>query len=159
MILVLFFLFLTSHLILILIYEDNTECASLIKLIRKMERRKTEGNDAFTNGQWEEAYTAYTDCLEFDTNNKSFCSTVLSNRAAVLNKMRKFAEAVKDCDRSIEANPMNAKAYLRRAQNNLLINEVETIELAIRDYEHVKKLVGDDNRDIDKNLRDAKTGN
>jgi DnaJ family protein C protein 7 len=135
---------------------DNSECASLIKLVRKMERRKGEGNDAFTNSQWDEAIKAYSDCLEFDPNNKIFNSLIYCNRAAVYNKQRKFAEAVSDCDHSIDLNPLNTKAYLRRAQNNVLINEIESIEAAIRDYEHLQRTM-DDTRDIEKSLRDAKT--
>ena len=70
------------------------------------------------------AYTAYTECLEFDPDNKLFCAKLLCNRAAVLNKQRKFQEAVLDCNKAIKYDPTYIKAYMRRAQNNILINEV-----------------------------------
>ena len=136
---------------------DNTACAKDIKKIRKLEKKKLEGNEFFKSAQWEAAYTSYTECMEFDTENKLFCAKLLSNRAAVLNKLRRFPEAVADCDQAIEYDPTYTKAYMRRAQNNLLINEIENIELAIRDYEQAKRLMGDvaDTKDIDKSIREA----
>ncbi len=46
---------------------------------------------------------------------------------------------------------------MRRAQNNVLINDVESIEKAIQDYEHAKTLLGEEGSgELDQNIKDAK---
>ena len=43
---------------------DNKPCQLLIKKMRKLERIKGRGNDAFKARQWQDAIAAYTECLE-----------------------------------------------------------------------------------------------
>jgi len=40
--------------------------------------------------------------LKLDPENKSFNATLYCNRAAALMKLQKYAEAIKDCDTTIE---------------------------------------------------------
>jgi tetratricopeptide (TPR) repeat protein len=50
--------------------------------MQHFENRKKEGNDAFAQGRYQEAYDIYTDCLAIDPENKSLNVTLYTNRAA-----------------------------------------------------------------------------
>ena len=62
---------------------DNEDVKNLFRTIKRVERKKKEGNDAFKAGRVQEAIDSYTECLEHvGTGNGPFRATVLCNRAA-----------------------------------------------------------------------------
>lgn len=60
-----------------------------------------------------------------DTNNKTFNSIILANRALCNQKKNKLSEALQDINKSISENEFYAKAYYRRASINMLFKNPE----------------------------------
>ena len=91
------------------------------------EKEKENGNRAFKAQQFSEAVRCYSEAIE---NHK--CNRILyNNRALAYNKMRSWASAIEDCDKSLyigesfegfepegrrPEDTTSAKSYLRRAQ-------------------------------------------
>jgi DnaJ family protein C protein 7 len=128
-----------------------------LRRLRRMERSKEKGNEAFKGGKWQEAIDAYTAAMELDPKNKDFNGKLYCNRAAALMHLRKHEEAVDDCTRALECDEGYVKAFLRRAQSLMAIGGVQAIERAIRDYESAQELVGgEDARGIAADIRKAR---
>lgn len=94
---------------------------------------KEEGNDAFKKGDFQEALDCYTlslaeNALSFQT----FC-----NRAMVLLKLDRAADAEADGDKAIKLNPKFTKAYMRRGAAREAQGKLKE---ALEDYEHAKVL-------------------
>ena len=62
---------------------------------------KKQGNDALGKGNSEEAIKLYTSAIELDPENH----VLFSNRSAAFAKLRKFPEALRDAEKTIELNP------------------------------------------------------
>ena len=95
---------------------DNKPCQLLIKKMRKLERMKARGNDAFKARQWHDAIAAYTACLEVDPENSIFNAKLLCNRAAANSHLGLHAKVIKDCNQAIYGDSRYAKAYIRRGE-------------------------------------------
>ncbi|GAN09114.1 DnaJ homolog subfamily C member 7-like [Mucor ambiguus] len=130
---------------------DFTKARSLLKRARAIEKQKEEGNNAFKANQLDEAYDAYTAALDIDPTNDHMNSRLYSNRAAVLQKQKKFEEALLDCDKAIELDEEFYKAYSRRAGCYM---ETEQYEEAVRDYKKLTE-VDASNREYHNLLRKA----
>lgn len=68
---------------------DFTKARALLKMARAIESQKEAGNTAFKANQLEEAYDAYTAAMEIDPKNDHMNSRLYSNRAAVLQKVKR----------------------------------------------------------------------
>ncbi|RNE97328.1 putative TPR-repeat-containing chaperone protein DNAJ [Trypanosoma conorhini] len=88
----------------------------LERTVAAFERHRDRGNTAYENGDWEEAYTAYTRCLSLDPLNKSLIAVTYCNRAATSMQCGRWNDGLNDVHRSIQINGNNAKAYARRAR-------------------------------------------
>ncbi|KAI8880169.1 TPR-like protein [Backusella circina FSU 941] len=130
---------------------DFTKARTLLKTARAIDKKKEEGNIAFKAGRLDEAYEAYTAALEMDPENMHMNSRLYSNRAAVLQKQKKFQDALLDCNRSIELDDEFTKIYSRRAGCYM---ETEQYEEAVRDYQKLVEIDGS-NREYHKLLRRA----
>eukprot|EP01069_Polyplicarium_translucidae_P007120 Polyplicarium_translucidae@DN3061_c0_g1_i10.p1 len=88
------------------------------------ENCRTLGNEAFEEGSREpkryaDAADLYTKGIEAGAIDGVLRSKLHSNRAHVRLLQRKFPECVDDCRRSVEADPLNVKAYYRAARASL----------------------------------------
>ncbi|CAO3592362.1 unnamed protein product [Absidia cylindrospora] len=130
---------------------DFTKARTLLKKARAIEAKKEAGNAAFKSNQLQEAYDAYTAALEMDPENAVTNAKLYSNRAAVLQKLKKFQDALQDCDKALELDPHFTKVFSRRAACYM---ETEQYEEATNDY---KRLVEVDasNREYRNLLRKA----
>ncbi|KAL0096486.1 hypothetical protein J3Q64DRAFT_1707912 [Phycomyces blakesleeanus] len=130
---------------------DFTQARTLLKKARAIEAQKESGNAAFKANNLQEAYDAYTAALAMDEENSAMNAKLYSNRAAVLQKLKQFEDALKDCDKALELDPDFIKVYSRRAACYM---ELEQYEEAVRDY---KKLTESDgsNREYINLLRKA----
>ncbi|RUS76852.1 hypothetical protein EGW08_015385 [Elysia chlorotica] len=138
-----------------LYYQDNTEKAfqhfqgvlkrapdhhkakDIYRRAKTLAAKKEEGNTAFREGKFQDAYTLYTEALSIDTNNKSTNSKLFCNRATVCSKLGKLEEAIQDCSRALELDDTYMKAYMRRAK---CYTDTELYEEAVRDYEQIYKM-------------------
>ncbi|KAL1932404.1 hypothetical protein VTP01DRAFT_9460 [Rhizomucor pusillus] len=110
---------------------DFAKARTLLKKARAIEEQKETGNAAFKSNNLQEAYDAYSSALEIDPDNDAMNSKLYSNRAAVLQKLKKFEEALSDCNKALELDPDFIKVYSRRAACYM---ELEQYEEAVRDY-------------------------
>jgi DnaJ family protein C protein 7 len=108
-----------------------------VKKLKAQEEFKEKGNTEFKAGQHENALKSYTDSIEIDPNNKTICSMLYYNRASVYMKMKKLKEAVADCTKAIELNETYAKAYVKRADIRVLLEEFED---AMKDLKQAKQI-------------------
>merc|ERR1712216_736675 len=92
-----------------------------------------EGNDAFREGQMEEALECYT--LAIMSNPNLFAA--YSNRSAVLHKLGRDAEAESDADKAIELNKRFTKGYLRRGAAREAQGKLQE---ALKDFEDARTL-------------------
>jgi len=116
---------------------DNEKCRTTIKKMNKQEDLKEKGNSEFKSGNYENAIKFYTDSIEMDPNNKNICSMLYSNRGTVYLKMKKYKEALADCDKALELNESYAKAFVKRAEIRM---EMEEYEEAVKDFKQAKQL-------------------
>uniref|UniRef100_A0A1I7XCX5 RNA polymerase II-associated protein 3 n=1 Tax=Heterorhabditis bacteriophora TaxID=37862 RepID=A0A1I7XCX5_HETBA len=77
---------------------------------REAELLKEEGNKCFRDKHYFKAIDFYTKSLNIEVS-----SNVLGNRAQALLNLHRWADAIMDCNRALEINPMLDKALYRRA--------------------------------------------
>ncbi|CEI87726.1 hypothetical protein G6F70_007054 [Rhizopus microsporus] len=130
---------------------DFAKARSLLKMAKAIEAQKEAGNAAFKANRLSDAYDAYTAALQIDPNNAHMNARLYSNRAAVLQKQKKFEDALLDCDKAIELDNEFYKAYSRRAACYM---ETEKYEEAVRDYQRLVQTDGS-NREYQNLLRKA----
>ncbi|CAD6215552.1 GSCOCG00000362001-RA-CDS [Cotesia congregata] len=96
------------------------------------EREREKGNEAFRAGDYHEALTFYNSSLSIDSSINGY-----NNRAITYIKLKRFKEAVDDCNMVLEIEPTNIKALLRRA---FATENIGDKSQAIKDYEMIIKL-------------------
>ena len=109
--------------------EGNTNDQDFVLFRDSVKRWKTantlkeEGTELFKAGNLEEALAKYREAAEVDPYNRNFNSIVLMNIGTCLMKQKKYKEAIKELNRSIEFNPSYAKAYLKRSSCHELLEK------------------------------------
>eukprot|EP00899_Mesostigma_viride_P028991 jgi/Mesvir1/9277/Mv03137-RA.2 len=117
--------------------SSAASCRDGLKKVKALLKHKEAGNTAFKAGAWQEAYDEYSAAMAVDAGlRSSFMATLACNRAAACAQLKKHAQAVEDCNLTLELEPGNIKAVLRRAAAYL---ELEKFEEAVRDYEKVQR--------------------
>lgn len=92
------------------------------------EAFRARGNAAFTSARYEDAVADYTEALERAPRS----STLYSNRALALLKLRAYVEAEEDATAALDFDASNVKARLRRAQAR---SELSRYDEALEDLE------------------------
>ena len=131
---------------------DFSKAVKFLKMIKKQEALKSQGNEAFKSNRNEDAIAFYTEALALDSDNADYNATIYCNRAAALLKLKNFNEAKNDCNRSIEQKSDYVKAYSRRAA---CFKELEEWDECVRDLEKVKEL-DPENQDNRRLLHEAR---
>ena len=123
--------------------EEASEAAAEIKpltilvppLNENIYNIKQEATKYFSNGQYGDALTRYTECIEKVNSNISsnlyHLSVLHSNRAACRLKIGDLTACIKDCNQSLEYNPKFVKSILRRA---IAFESLENIKRAYEDF-------------------------
>lgn len=88
-----------------------------------MADKKTLGNQAFKDGNFEYASELYTEAIDENVNNADGLKAVLCNRAACSIKLKKYQDCIDDCSAALEIDRRYVKAYYRRAQAYLELGE------------------------------------
>jgi len=76
----------------------------------KASQLKDQGNAALASGNLEEAIKLYSEALNLDPTNH----VLYSNRSAAYAKAEKYAEALKDAEKTVELKPDWGKGYSRK---------------------------------------------
>uniref|UniRef100_UPI00358E8E4B dnaJ homolog subfamily C member 7-like n=1 Tax=Myxine glutinosa TaxID=7769 RepID=UPI00358E8E4B len=130
---------------------DHEKARLACKNAKLLKAKKEEGNQAFKDGQLQEAYDMYSSALQIDPNNRITNAKIYCNRAAVSMKLKSFDQAAQDCSSAIQLDESYIKAYHRRAQCYM---RIENYEDAVKDYEKICTMEGSqENRRL---LQDAK---
>jgi DnaJ family protein C protein 7 len=95
---------------------DLKDAGKYLKIVKKLNRMKEEGNTHFKYGRWQQALDVYTTALEVDPTNKGTNSKILNNRAMCYSRLKKYTDAIADCDRAIQLDPSYTKARKTRAK-------------------------------------------
>jgi DnaJ family protein C protein 7 len=115
---------------------DNQKCSVLFKMVRALEKKKVEGNALFSENKNAEAIVCYSDALLIDPLNTDYNSVLYSNRSAAYVKLRKWQQALDDCNKCLDGKPAFTKAKVRRAACLL---ELRMFEECVRDYTDLLK--------------------
>ncbi|KTF92142.1 hypothetical protein cypCar_00036029 [Cyprinus carpio] len=113
---------------------DHEKARLACRNAKALKAKKEEGNKAFKEGSYEEAYDLYSEALTIDPNNIKTNAKLYCNRATVGSKLNKLDQAIEDCTKAIKLDETYIKAYMRRAQCYM---DTEQYEEAVRDYEKV----------------------
>lgn len=97
---------------------------------------KEQGNEAFKNGNFEEAVMLYTKAIKLTSDEKEL-AVYFKNRAAAYLKQEKYEKVIEDCDKALEVVPTDPKALFRRSQ---ALESLERFEEAYRDAREVLKV-------------------
>jgi small glutamine-rich tetratricopeptide repeat-containing protein alpha len=99
--------------------EEESKDAVDEQAATKANELKLLGNKAMAARDFEEAINKYTEALELLPNNVVY----LSNRAAAYSSLRQHADAIKDAEAAIKADPTYSKAYSRLGLANYALNK------------------------------------
>jgi len=86
-----------------------------VKRFKRWKILKKEGNESLKQGEYQKAYSKYSEAIEIDPKATNLNSQLYCNRAAAAQKLNDHKLAVEDSGKAIELNPNYAKAYQRRA--------------------------------------------
>ncbi|KAK9470666.1 uncharacterized protein V1510DRAFT_248261 [Dipodascopsis tothii] len=111
---------------------DHKSARELLKRSREVEKKKTEGNDAFKRGDLDAAAALYTEALAVDPANKGTNSKLYSNRATVYVKLQRFEEAVVDCDAALALDNDFIKARRTKAR---ALGQLDRWEESVREFQ------------------------
>eukprot|EP00397_Hematodinium_sp_SG-2012_P023536 GEMP01024458.1.p1 GENE.GEMP01024458.1~~GEMP01024458.1.p1 ORF type:complete len:355 (+),score=82.03 GEMP01024458.1:374-1438(+) len=104
--------------------DDVTSAAIRDVDIEKALKHKDEGNQAFKNGDYEEAMDQYTDAMVWcPDEEKHHFATLYSNRAACFQHMEDWEAVARDASKAIELKEDFLKAYHRRCKAHEQMNK------------------------------------
>mmetsp|Transcript_13943 Transcript_13943/g.26103 ORF Transcript_13943/g.26103 Transcript_13943/m.26103 type:complete len:326 (+) Transcript_13943:135-1112(+) len=106
-----------------------------------VERHKEDGDQAYKNANFEDAVQHYTKCLDqLEKEGKQQSDLAMkayANRAACYKQISNFDGVISDCTAVLEADPVNVKALIRRAQ---AFEGVERYRFALQDVKTVLQM-------------------
>ncbi|CAK9808514.1 Sperm-associated antigen 1 [Anthophora quadrimaculata] len=112
------------------IIDKSSLTGTELDVMADQEREK--GNEAFRAGDYEEALEHYNTSIKMNSSLVAY-----NNRAITYIKLRRYADAVHDCNTVLSTEYANIKALLRRA---LALEHLEKPSQALVNYETVLKL-------------------
>ncbi|KAL8826187.1 MAG: hypothetical protein Q9170_007499, partial [Blastenia crenularia] len=95
---------------------DFKDAVKYLRLVKKLDKMKEEGNTAFNAGKYKHAVELYGQALEVDPMNKGTNSKLHQNRAMASIKLKDYKSAISDCDRAIALDSTYIKARKTRAR-------------------------------------------
>ena len=107
------------------------------KSITNAENLKNSANAAFKDNMFEVAAALFAQALEIDPLNGTYNQAIHFNRACANHKLRKYEEALIDCDKAIALNAQYAKAYFKKGEIRM---EQELWEEALHEYNKLKQI-------------------
>lgn len=134
---------------------DNADAKRLFKEVKAIEAFKSEGNDAFKARNYRSASEKYTQsidlCVSSGITGSSTLCKLYSNRASARSALGEHAEALDDCEKSLEIDPTFVKPMRLRART---LFQLEKWEDSIQAFKKVLETDPQDQR-VRSELRSA----
>lgn len=108
--------------------KNNSKYEKLLSVLISIEEVKSSANNAYSNGNYDDAINKYLLIINVDPTNHNLLATIYANLALCKQKIRKLNEALVFIDNSIKYNPKYVKAYFRRGLINLDLYQYEVAE-------------------------------
>ena len=102
-----------------------------LQFLQEIDERKSAGDELFKAADHAGAVEAYAQCIAVTKDNRPFSAKLHLNRATSLLKLKRYEDAVKDCNMAIYYNDRYVKAYVRRAEAQVAMNTPEAIQKGI----------------------------
>ncbi|XP_016977887.1 mitochondrial import receptor subunit TOM70 [Drosophila rhopaloa] len=97
--------------------KKSAELGEKLSPLKEANNYKTEGNNCYRNGKYDEAINFYDKAIDkCPKEHRTDMAIFYQNRAASYEMLKKWAKVKEDCSASLEFNPRYAKAYYRRAR-------------------------------------------
>ncbi|XP_016964442.1 mitochondrial import receptor subunit TOM70 [Drosophila biarmipes] len=97
--------------------KKNAELGEKLSPLKEANNYKTEGNNCYRNGKYDEAIIFYDKAIDkCPKEHRTDMAIFYQNRAASYEMLKKWSKVKEDCSASLEYNPRYAKAYYRRAR-------------------------------------------
>ncbi len=113
---------------------DFKDAVKYLRMVKKLDQMKEEGNQHFKYGRWQQAIDVYNSALEVDPLNKGTNSKLLNNRAMAYHRLKQYKLAIADCDKAIQLDPSYTKARKTRAK---ALGEGGDWDEAVRAYKQI----------------------
>ncbi|KAH8412823.1 hypothetical protein KR009_005985 [Drosophila setifemur] len=97
--------------------KKSAELGEKLSPLKEANNYKTEGNNCYRNGKYDEAISFYDKAIDkCPKEHRMDMAIFYQNRAASYEMLHKWSKVKEDCSASLEFNPRYAKAYYRRAR-------------------------------------------
>ncbi|EDW45875.1 mitochondrial import receptor subunit TOM70 [Drosophila sechellia] len=97
--------------------KKSAELGEKLSPLKEANNYKTEGNNCYRNGKYDEAIKFYDKAIDkCPKEHRTDMAIFYQNRAASYEMLKKWSNVKEDCTASLEFNPRYAKAYYRRAR-------------------------------------------
>ncbi|KAM8716640.1 hypothetical protein ACLKA7_003508 [Drosophila subpalustris] len=97
--------------------KKSAELGEKLTPLAEANNYKTEGNNCYRNGKYDEAISFYDKAIDkCPREHRTDMAIFYQNRAASYEMLKKWHKVKEDCTLSLENNPRYAKAYYRRAR-------------------------------------------
>ncbi|XP_037710780.1 mitochondrial import receptor subunit TOM70 [Drosophila subpulchrella] len=97
--------------------KKSAELGEKLSPLKEANNYKTEGNNCYRNGKYDEAIIFYDKAIDkCPKEHRTDMAIFYQNRAASYEMLKKWSKVKEDCSASLEFNPRYAKAYYRRAR-------------------------------------------
>ncbi|XP_017065465.2 mitochondrial import receptor subunit TOM70 [Drosophila eugracilis] len=97
--------------------KKSAELGEKLSPLKEANNYKTEGNNCYRNGKYDEAIIFYDKAIDkCPKEHRTDMAIFYQNRAASYEMLKKWAKVKEDCTASLEYNPRYVKAYYRRAR-------------------------------------------
>jgi len=97
--------------------KKSAELGEQLSPLKEANNYKTEGNNCYRNGKYDEAISFYDKAIDkCPLEHRTDLAIFYQNRAASYEMLKKWNKVKEDCSLSLEYNPRYAKAYYRRAR-------------------------------------------
>lgn len=115
-----------------------------LKRLRAFDNKREAGKQAMAKKHYEEAIERYTEALEIDPENTHMRVLLKSNRALALNALKRYDEAIADCESVLAVDSGHWKALRSRARAEL---NLEKYEEAVASFKASLEAIEDSDKD------------
>ena len=114
---------------------NNVDTTSTLRLMKSMETTKIEvfakkqkakelkekGNTSFAKKRYDEAHRFYSEAIELNIGSRP----LWTNRAACRHTMKKYEEAISDCDKALSIDPKCTRSIIQKGNALLSLNRFD----------------------------------